>query len=41
MRGKFGFGWVVFIAFLVVQALGTVLEERITPSFAARPHLYH
>jgi S1-C subfamily serine protease len=28
MRGKFSFGWVAFIAFIVVQALGTFFEER-------------
>ena len=39
MRGKFGFGWVAFIAFLVVQALGTFFEERSDRPPIRRPAL--
>ena len=39
MRGRFGFGWVAFIAFMVVQALGTFFEERSDRPPIRRPTL--
>jgi S1-C subfamily serine protease len=37
MRGRFGFGWVAFIAFLVVQAIGTYFEEESDRPRVRRP----
>jgi len=37
MRGRFGFGWVAFIAFIVVQAIGTYFEEDSDRPGSRRP----